>query len=161
MKQSIEKIIERLQTQVKENLYQIDQNQMKIKKIFDQQNSPEQKEIIDLLFFEIKTLLSANNDCIQQQLSLISFFEKNRENPEPYNDDEPSLDLSSELPNEENLIFDMTIQGELPFDQYHPMFMDEQFFEKLIHYYTSIEEYEICSELMKTRDLSSIQKLYP
>ncbi|MBN2481955.1 MAG: hypothetical protein JXB19_09465 [Bacteroidales bacterium] len=152
MRQFIERTIELLKTHVKENLHQIDQNQIRIRELIEQRNSAEQKNNVELLFEEIMKLLSENNEFIQQQLTLISFLENNKESG--VSDDETELfsDMVLELPTEESLIFYMTIQGELPFDPYHPMFTDEKFFGKLMHYYISNEAYERCSELMESRN---------
>ncbi|MBN1158075.1 MAG: hypothetical protein JXA61_01730 [Bacteroidales bacterium] len=152
MRQFIERTIELLKIHVKENLYQIDKNQIKLKELIEQGNSAEQKKDYELLFKEIMKLQDENNEFIQQQLTLISFLEDNKESGSPNDDDESIFDLELELPTEENVIFDMTIQGELPFDQYHPMFSDEKFFGKLMGYYISNEAYERCSELMESRN---------
>lgn len=153
MRQFIEETIGMLKNQVKDNLYRIEQNQLKIREIFEQPAGEEQKHALYMLYDEMTRLLTENNDYINMQMVLVSFFEKNKKLSVPDDVAGLSADPEFELPTEESVIYDMTTSGELPFDQFHPMFHDEKFFKKLLHYYQSIEAYEKCAELMMAKNL--------
>ena len=150
MKLLLERTIELLKMRVRENLRLIDENQARIKEMLKKPVSDEEMEEFETCYAENKKLLIENNDFVNLQLSLIDFLEKHK----------TSSALTDELQDEfpdfsidENIIFDMTVSEELAFDNLHPMFGDEQFFDKLVKYYTSIEAYEKCSDLFKVRDL--------
>lgn len=150
MRLLIERTIELLKLQVKENLRLINKNQTKIAEIRKQPVSEEQKKIFNKCSADNKQLLIENNDFANLQHALANFLEKYKTSdilsnkiPEDYCD----------LPEDKSIIFDMTIDGELKFDNLHPYFDDDDFFNKLIHYYTSVEAYEKCGELYKVRKL--------
>ncbi len=150
MRLLIERTIELIKLHVKENLRLINKNQTKIAEIRKQPVSEEQKKLFDKCSADNKKLLIENNDFANLQHTLANFLEKyktsdilNDKIPEGYCD----------LPEDESIIFDMTISGELKFDNLHPYFYNDDFFNKLIHHYTSVEAYEKCSELYKVRKL--------
>jgi hypothetical protein len=155
MKQFIEETLKELEAQVENNIRLIDQKQTEMDEMFGQLNAEGQKEKFDLLFSEIKNLMTENSKFIHMQLILISYLEKIKGSDETIDETELLSDLGYELPTEEVVVFDMTIQGELPFDQHHPMFNDKKFFNKLLDHYTSIEAYEKCSELTAVRSYLS------
>jgi hypothetical protein len=47
-----------------------------------------------------------------------------------------------------------TIQGEIPYDEEHPCFGDDSFFNKLLAHYEKNEEYEQCSTLMQMKSVA-------
>lgn len=151
MKQFIEEAVKELKVQIANNIRQIDQKQIQIGDLIDQINIKEQKEDLDLLFSEIQTLMTENNKYIHMQSILVSYLEKIDGSEGKIDEARLFADLGYELPHEEGVIFDMTIQGELPFDHHHPMFTDKKFFDKLTGYYTSIEDYEKCNEVFTAK----------
>lgn len=150
MKLLLERMIELLKTQVKENLRLIEENQSRIMELIKKPVSGEEKEEFEACYAENKKLLIENNDFVSLQLVLIDFLEKHKSS-HALSDD--YIEDISDFPIDENIIFDMTVNEELAFDNLHPLFGDENFFEKLVSYYTSVEAYEKCSELFKTREL--------
>jgi len=50
-----------------------------------------------------------------------------------------------------NNLFDLTISGEQPFNSFHPLFNDEEFFDKPLDYYLQNEMYEVCAQLKKIK----------
>ena len=150
MRLLIERTIELLKLQVQENLQLINKNQAEIKALLKQPVSEEQKQVFEKCYLTNKKLLIENNDFINLQHTLISFLEKYKTS-DALEDEVPEEDC--ELPDDDNIIFDMTVSGELRYDNLHPCFEDDDFFSKLIDYYTSVEAYEKCSELYKVRNL--------
>ncbi len=155
MRHLIERTIELLKLQVRQNLDKINLNQSRIKELFEKQNSDEQKKSFELFYAENKKLLTENNEFINLQLNLITFLEKNKDSAALNDGGETLSEQTFELPSDEALIFDMTVQGELAFDEHHPLFLDEDFFNKLMRYYTVAEDYERCSELLVARSAAS------
>lgn len=50
-------------------------------------------------------------------------------------------------------LFSRTIQGEILFNSTHPMFKNEQFYNKLLNFHIAREEYEVCAKIKKAKDL--------
>ncbi|MBN1157841.1 MAG: hypothetical protein JXA61_00545 [Bacteroidales bacterium] len=150
MRLLIERMIELLTLQIQENLRLINKNQAKIVEMLRNPVSDEQKLDFEERSAENKKMLIENNDFINLQNTLSGFLEKYKPSDEYLN--EISEELTG-LPDDENIIFDMTVKEELQFDNLHPCFDDDEFFNRLIEYYTSVEAYEKCSELYKLRNL--------
>jgi len=139
MKLLIERTIELLKLQVKENLQLINQNQSRLLEIMKLPVTNRKKQVYEECYEANMKLLGENNDFITMQLNLIDFLEKYKDST-VLSDEVPEEYL--ELPEDENVIFSMTVDGELVFDRHHPLFSNNDFFTKLINYYTSIEAYE-------------------
>ncbi|MFP4620231.1 MAG: hypothetical protein ACLFM7_02900 [Bacteroidales bacterium] len=43
---------------------------------------------------------------------------------------------------------ELTISGEIPFNEDHPFYHDEKFFNDLLNYYQKREDYETCNSLL-------------
>lgn len=155
MKLLIERTIELLKLQVKENLQLINQNQSRLIEITKQPVSLKKRHLYDECYEANMKLLCENNDFMAMQLSLMNFLEKHKDST-ALSDEVPHEYL--EMPEDEEVIFTMTIDGELNYDCHHPLFEDNNFFNKLIRYYSAIEAYEKCSELNKTRKTSFSSK---
>ncbi|MBN2481212.1 MAG: hypothetical protein JXB19_05700 [Bacteroidales bacterium] len=151
MRLLIERTIELLKLQIKENLRLINKNQAKIVEMLKKPVSDEQKLVFEQCYTANKKMLIENNDFINLQLTLSNFLEKHKLSDETL--DEIPEELPG-LPDDENIIFDMTVSEELQFDNLHPCFDDDEFFNRLIEYYTAVEAYEKCSELYKLRNLN-------
>jgi hypothetical protein len=50
-------------------------------------------------------------------------------------------------------LFSRTIFGEIPYNSTHPLYNDEQFYNKLLNFYIAREEYEICAKIKRAKDL--------
>jgi len=155
MKLLIERTIELLNLQVKENLQLINKNQSRLLEIMKQPFSGKKKQQYEECYDTSMKLLCENNDFMTMQLSLIDFLEKYKESA-MLSDDVPQEYL--EMPEDEEIIFTMTVDGELKYDCHHPMFGNSDFFDRLIGYFSSIEAYEKCSELNRTRKTSFSSK---
>ena len=150
MRLLIERTIELLKLQVRENLQVINENQSKILELLKLPVSEKKKAIYEECYGQNIKLLSENSDFISMQLTLRDFLEKHKESPALQNDVPEDF---IEVNDDENIIFEMTVNDELKYDKLHPLFEDDVFFNKLIRYYTSIEAYEKCSELFKSRKI--------
>ena len=153
MKALLQRTIEILKKRVKENLDTINQNQSEIRQLLTQPLSAERTYYIEKHYDINKVLLSENNDFINLQVTLLNFMEKYKDFP--ILDEEELPELSPELYMDEQELFDLTIQGKIAFNITHPKFEDEEFFRKLLSYYSTLEAYEKCNSLLKTKEKNS------
>jgi hypothetical protein len=149
MKDMIKNTIDMLREKVKENLTQIQNNQKEIRTLLKQENSLERTEKLDQRYAINKALLSENNDFINVQLTLTNFLEK-------YDETEILKEESKKRVSyrDENECFEFTVNGYIIFDPSHPYYADEKFFNRLLHYYEHLEDYEKCSQLVNIKSSS-------
>jgi hypothetical protein len=159
MKALLQRTIEILKKRVKENLDTINQNQSEIRQLLTQPLSAERTYYIEKHYDINKVLLSENNDFISLQVTLLNFMEKYKDFP--ILEDEELPEMSTELFLDDHELFELTIQGKLAFNITHPKFEDEEFFHKLLGYYSALEAYEKCNALLKTKDRTSPPASFP
>ena len=150
MKALLQRTIEILKKRVKENLDTINQNQSEIRQLLTQPLSAERTYYIEKHYDINKVLLSENNDFINLQVTLLNFMEKYKDFP--IIEDDELTEMSPELYMDDHELFELTIQGKLIFNITHPKFEDEEFFQKLLAYYSALEAYEKCNTLLKTKE---------
>lgn len=145
MKDIILKAIETLKEKVRANLLEIQSNQKQIRGLLKQPVSSERSAQLEERYALNKALLAENNDFINVQLTLSNFVEK-------YNNNEIFTDVIQMVkPENENEYFEHTVNGRIKFDESHPYFEDDNFFQKLLNYYQNIEDYENCGKLVNCR----------
>ncbi|MFO7368992.1 MAG: hypothetical protein R6X09_01845 [Bacteroidales bacterium] len=151
MKALIQRTIDLLKKKVKENLETINRNQALLNELLKQPVSAERTYHVDKNYASNKALLSENNDYISLQLTLVNFLEKYKDQfaEKTEIDVHPETDTLSFLDDEE--LFDLTVQGKIGFENSHPKFRDEIFFNRLLSYYTSREAYEKCNALLSLK----------
>ncbi|SRR6056297_1748091 len=137
-------VVETLKERVNQNLEVIHKNEKKVRSLLEEPVSGERSANLERLYEENKKMLKENHESIQLQLQINKFIESNR-NLLKENKEEAKKDLTSQD------YWNMTITGEIPFDENHPYFEDENFFNELIKYYTEIEDYETCDWLVKKK----------
>ncbi len=146
MKDQIEKLITYLKIQIKANLDIINKNNEKLKNLSNINISDDEKEkLIKKLNEENKKLMEENNDCINLQINLSNFLNKYRFSKSL--NTQISIETTSLLT--ENEIFYLTINNKVVIDCNHPALKNENLFNKLLEYYTKIENYEKCKELLE------------
>jgi hypothetical protein len=159
MKALIQRTIEILKKRVKENLDTINQNQSEIRQLLTQPLSAERTYYIEKHYDINKVLLSENNDFISLQVTLLNFIEKYRDFP-ILDEDEPP-EMKPEFFMDDHELFELTVQDKLAFNITHPKFEDEEFFQKLLGYYSELEAYEKCNALLKTKERILPQPPFP
>ena len=145
MRDLIQRTIDILKSKVKTNLELINENQDKIKDILKQPSNTQRSKDFEERYAVNKALLAENNDYINIQLTLINFLEKYK-NTAVIEENQQIVDIYSIT--DEKEILELTIKGVLLFDEQHPKYNDEEFIDKMITYFESIEEYEKCQELI-------------
>ncbi len=141
MKDMIQKTIEVLKEKIRANLLEIQNNQKEIRSLLKQPVSEERSAQLEERYALNKALLAENNDFINVQLTLTNFVEKYGGN-QLFSGTETSSSLN------ENESFELIVSGKVKFDDSHPYFENEAFFQKLMDHYQNIEDYESCSKLM-------------
>jgi hypothetical protein len=148
MRDLIQRTIDILKSKVKTNLDLINENQDKIKDILKQSSTTQRSKDFEERYTVNKALLAENNDYINIQLTLINFLEKYK-NTAVLEENQQIIDIYSIT--DEKEILELTIKGVLLFDEQHPKYNDEEFIDKMITYFESIEEYEKCQELIELK----------
>lgn len=141
----MQKTIESLKERVRANLLEIQKNQREIRELLKQDVSPERTEKLEERYSVNRLLLAENNDFINVQLTLTNFIEKYGNT----NIFEDKLLQNEVLTADE--CFNMTVSNKMDFDQSHPFYKDEAFFQKLLDHFQKVEDYEKCSNLVKAR----------
>ncbi len=139
--------IEKLKEKVKSNLTDIQNNQKEIRDLLKQAPSSARTMELEAKYALNKVLLAENNDFINVQLTMSNFIDK-YSNREVF---ESELVSSAIRYRDENECFELTINGKLNFNQSHPFYNHDSFYQKLIQYYQNLEDYETCSVLVKTK----------
>ncbi|NBC82797.1 MAG: hypothetical protein GVY19_05390 [Bacteroidetes bacterium] len=153
MEKNIRKLIDLIKDRVKANLQEINSNQDAISRIMAKHSEAAagqsgQNEFNDR-FNKNKELLDINDDLIKLQLHLVKFAEKYKDKEFLSHIKIKRLFLEDEYSKDE--VFDLTVDEIIPFDEKHPFFKDDEFYNDLITYYVNREKYEICEGLRKKR----------
>jgi len=156
MKDLIQKTIDLLKKKVKENLEVINRNQTRLNEILNQPFSSERTYMIEKNYSANKSLLAENNDLISMQINLVNFLEKHKDSLNRWELESETAELEIAAYLDDDELFDLTIQGKLGYGKGHPKFRDDAFFNKLLKYYASIEEYEKCNAILAQRGKSQI-----
>jgi len=151
MKTKLKETIDLLRKKVRSNLDLINTNQEQINVILNATEPSERQQRMpefESKFKVNKELLSLNNDLIKVQITLMNFLDKHKNNEALEHEILTSVPVSS-LDKEE--VFELTKTGEVEFDQEHPYYNDDQFFQELLMFFESTEQYEKCQELIVKR----------
>jgi hypothetical protein len=145
MRTMIENTIKILKERTKSNLLQIQDNQKAIRALLNQPVSAERTAELEEKYALNKILLTENTDFINVQLTLTHFFEK-------YSDSDVLTDLEKatvtvQFRNEDEC-FEETINTRIVYDENHPFYGNDTFFQKLLKYYEKKEDYEMCGKLL-------------
>jgi hypothetical protein len=149
MRDMIKKTIDILKEKVRANLLEIQNNQKEIRELLKQPVSAERSACLEEKYALNKVLLAENNDFINVQLTLTNFYEK-YSNTDVFNIKEV-VPVQLQFKNESEC-FELTVSGQIIYNQDHPYFTDDNFFQKLLHYYQDKEDYEKCSKLVQEKN---------
>jgi hypothetical protein len=150
MNQLINKLIDFLKEHVSQNNKEIQFNQQEIDKLLSDISLNPLKKDLDTKYNLNRQLLNENADFVKMQLELSEFLEKYK-HLFPADFRENSLIVKDE--DESGKLLMQTVNGKLKFDTAHPQFDNPRFFQALLKYYESHEDYEMCDKLLKIRKL--------
>ena len=164
MMEQLRQTIELLKKRVQHNLNVIHKNEKLVREILKEPVSLNRSERLDEKYDLNKKMLEENNDSIKIQLSVIKFLDKYNKELEEYIENievEHHIQIekikqseskgkdSSEIEEiSKEDYFDLTIQKRVDFNEQHPYFNDEDFFNELMKYFSDTEDYEMCLKLI-------------
>jgi hypothetical protein len=173
---NIETTITLLRERVTDNLRQINENQVFIRQILQEPLSDHRTKRFEQFYGKNKILLKENQDLISLQITLVNFLEKYRKvlgvpelslgesakketpgkmerpaNPGIHEAEKKSNGLEM-VTDAKDTLFEKTIAGVLQWNRYHPMFSNQNFYDRLMEYYLSVENYEACALISRTRE---------
>lgn len=138
MREQLRKSIDLLRQRVNSNR----RNEENIQKILRTEPASSQRsEKLDVIFNENKRILEENHESIGLQLSIIKYLGR-------FTIPESVKVKVLHTPSNTDY-FQLTINGDIEYNSDHPMFGNEEFYNKLMLYYISQEKYEMCSHLQK------------
>lgn len=153
MKEQLQLVIEMMRKHVIKNLESIKGNEIQIKEIMKMPQSQERAASLNECYKISKNLLAENNDFINMQVSMMNFINKYRNILECETPVKVATQSSAMQNN--NLsrddYFRLTVDKDISFDNNHPYFRDKDFYNDLFFYFQQVENYEMCSELVKNR----------
>jgi hypothetical protein len=143
MTEMVQRLIEELKDKVRVNLLEIQSNQKEIRELLKQQVSPERTQKLEEKYAFNRQLLAENNDFINVQLTLTNFIEK-YSNTNIFAENTKNI-----VPLSKDECFEMTISNKMEFNKKHPYFDDDAFFQRILDYFKSVEDYEKCGKLVE------------
>ena len=146
--------VEKLKSRVQKNLDIIHKNERIVKRLLEEPVSNERSRKLEEKYQENKKLLTENNDSIKLQLQLTKFIDTYKNEFEEVEDErqnknEAPKEAKAALSRED--IFELTINKEIHFDEHHPYYEDEEFFNDLMEHFSNIEDYEMCGILLDNK----------
>ncbi len=148
--------IEALKAKVNSNLEEIKTNEILFRKFFSEGKAKDCPDDMNKILEDNKRLLAENFDFINVQLSLLKFLEKYKLQ-EVYNETRQEETITKPEEPEQINYFELTISGKLTYNEEHPMFDDIAFFNNIMSYFESHENYEKCAGLLKAKNSSKNQ----
>lgn len=166
MKEHLRKTIEYLKIYVQHNLSVIQKNEKEIKEILQEPVSNARSHKLDIIRAINKALLKENNDYLNLQMHIIQIMDKharkmnnavnkslkfnNKQDISPVEENNEQEESEKEFSFDD--LFTMTINGELPYNEKHPLFEDTRFYNNLMSFYIEKENYEMCNQLKKLKN---------
>lgn len=165
MIEKLKNSIEVLKQRVRFNLDLIHQYEVEVKEILKEPVSEDRSKKLSSRFHFSKKILNENADAIKLQKEIMNYLENYHNDIFDFSQLTDSNRNTYNSVEQENEIveiskddyYKLTIKGEILFDIHHPYFNDEAFLNKLLSYFISVENYEMCSqivELDKSKNLS-------
>mgnify|MGYP006299174561 FL=1 len=151
----LRKTLEALRKRTERNMEVIHQNNMIAQAMLEETLTDEQSEKIEARYQENKKLMKENSESIQLQYEITKFIENHFQNSgQKKREALGAYQVSAEKEQDthsKQQILELTIRGEIPFNNKHPFFRDEEFFSQLLRHYQRTEQYETCQALLKQR----------
>ncbi|PLX20546.1 MAG: hypothetical protein C0599_08780 [Salinivirgaceae bacterium] len=144
-------ILESLRKEVNQNLKTIKTNRSAIELLKSNNNSSnETKTQIETLYNTNKTLLLVNDANLKLQNGINQFIVNYKQ---VLNSNKVEMKVPVPKRNGKIDFFQLTVKGEIPFNEYHPKFADENFVQKLLDFYINLEDYEECSRIQQLKGM--------
>lgn len=149
MKNELKQTLDLLRERVTSNLEIIHENEKVVRGLLQNEGvSNSRSEKLQIKFNENKALLEENNDLINLQVSIIKLIQKYSKQ---FENSGISINLVHSSAPEEIDFYELTISGGIEYNENHPHFNDQEFYQKLMNHYLTNENYEMCSKLSKIK----------
>jgi len=137
-----------LKGQINQNNKEIQSIQLEIDHLLSDTSSGVKKAEVDSKYAINQQLQKENSDFRKMQEELSGFLEKYS-----YFFNENTIQTPPAFRNGSDVqtLLIQTANGIIPFDSSHPHFNDSEFFNKLLNYCQTSENYEMCDKLLKIR----------
>lgn len=170
MDQQMKLLVSMLKEIVTNNLQIIKKNEENIRRILTLPVSIERSNLLAENFNINRRLLEENHDSLNLELQVINYLNKfkdkmkhqpnNQSIEQDFNDENLNQQSSEIIGNTEHDpesisdedILRLTLSGKIAFDVSHPFYRDEDFLDELLEGYKKVENYEMCSTLMKIKE---------
>lgn len=154
MKEQLQQTIEQLRQHVLKNIGLIKANEKHIREVLTWPVSGERTKELEESYKFSKTLLTENNDFINLQVTVMNFINKYKNVFEK--EQQPVQVIVQSQQKEEAKLsredyFKLTVENAIEFNNDHPYFNDEHFYDELLKYYEDIENYEMCAALLQKK----------
>jgi hypothetical protein len=136
MKQAIEV----LKHKIALNLDEVKQNEIRFRSLLSKSNGKSATDEMNKLLEANKNLLSENFDFLNLQISLIKFMEKHQKQQVYSISENNEFDIENQI--EPQDIFELTLSGDIEYNNVHPLFYDEEFFGRIMCYYEDNNQME-------------------
>lgn len=150
MKDQLQQLIETMRSHVLKNLELIKTNESHIREILTWPLSAERTKELNEGYQYSRTLLSENNDFINLQVSMMNFLNKYKNIIE-----ENTVKVMVEPEQNQHLsreeYLKLTIEKDIEFDDSHPYYHDQDFFNDIFTYFEQSENYEMCAQLLRLK----------
>jgi hypothetical protein len=155
MKEQLQQTIEQLRQHVLKNIGLIKANENHIREVLTWPVSSERTKELDESYKFSKSLLSENNDFINLQVSVMNFINKYKNVfQEQQKEQQQAVKVIAQSEQKESFkisredCFKLTVENAIAFNNDHPYFNDQTFYNDLFSYFEHIENYEMCAELL-------------
>jgi hypothetical protein len=122
---------------IDKNITEIKSNNKEINEIIKIKLSSEKDRILNEKLRNNKDLLIENQKVLNLYNLLSNFIDKNI----------ADVDMNNDID-----YFQLTVDGIVDFDEKHPFFEDENFFNMLLEHFRNIEDYDYCDYLIKLKN---------
>jgi hypothetical protein len=146
---SVWELIKFLESETKVNARKVKENSLLVVRNLNARNHGEAQKFQKIN----QKLVKTNDGYIKLHNALLGFFMERKGLQEPVRQTSFAMDLPVIMENKIQLDFDeflsKTLKGELAYNDSHPFFCSDEFRDKLLEYYISIEDYEMCDNITK------------
>lgn len=154
MKEQLQQTIEQLRQHVLKNISLIKANEKHIREVLTWPVSSERTKELDESYNFSKTLLTENNEFINLQVTVMNFINKYKNVFEK--EQQPVKVIAQSEQKEEAKLsredyFKLTVENAIEFNNNHPYYNDEPFYDELFKHYQDIENYEMCAVLLQSK----------
>lgn len=146
---SVWELIKQLEKETKSNARKVKENSLIVVRFLNDRNHGEAQRYQKIN----QGLIRTNEELIKLHNALLAFYISKKDVKAPMPGQNSSLDLESTFEQKVRLDFDeflkKTISGDFAFDRSHPFYCSDEFRDKLLGHYISVEDYEQCDSIIK------------